>query len=142
MPKRNVELLTQVRDLIQAEPAKLDMASWGCVKEVEDLGYSETVKVDCGTTACIAGWAVQLAGDKFLVRGFNPSPEGGYFVSDSVAKNGRVCNIEDRAQKLLGLTYDEANQLFINTPNEDALDVLNQLIAGEDIAPDDDYDDD
>lgn len=142
MPKRNVQLLTQVRDLIKTEPEKLDMASWGLVKEIEGLEHGDTVKVDCGTTACIAGWAVQLAGDKFLVRGFNTSAGGGYFVSDSVAKNGRVCNIEDRAQKLLGLTEDEANELFINTPNGDAVDVLDQLIAGEDIAfsdVDDDY---
>lgn len=140
MPKRNVELLTQVRDLIKADPSKLDMSHWGVVKGIE-LDYRDEVKVNCGTTACIAGWAVQLVGDKFLVHGHSKSAEGGYSVSLSVAKNGRVCDIEKRARKILGLTYDEAAFLFMDTVDSQALSVLDQLIAGQDIIPEG-YDDD
>jgi hypothetical protein len=98
--------------------------------------------VKCGTTACIAGWAVQLAGDFLLVQA-NQIDDGTYNVMDSVAKNGRVCDISGRARKLLGLNYEEADALFLSD-DDDAMPLLGRLIAGEDISDtfDDEYEDD
>lgn len=133
MPKRNIELLTQIRNLVVSEPEKLDMSSWSEIS-AEDLGRfldkDERVKVDCGTTQCVAGWALQLNGYKFLIDG-SRSEDGAYYATECVARNGRVCDIEDRAREMLGLTHDEAGLLFLNTSDEDVVDVLNDFIAGK-----------
>ena len=47
----NKELLLQVRDRILAEPANFDMRCYAAPRED-----------GCGTTACIAGWAIALHG--------------------------------------------------------------------------------
>lgn len=49
--KPNAELAYRVLDHIDADPASWRQATW--IK-----------KTDCGTVACFAGWAVQLAGGK------------------------------------------------------------------------------
>lgn len=49
--KPNAELAYRVLDHIDADPASWDQATW--IK-----------RTDCGTVACFAGWAVQLAGGK------------------------------------------------------------------------------
>lgn len=45
----NVELLGKIKDLILAEPEKLNMDHWTPVER-------------CGTACCIAGWACVLGG--------------------------------------------------------------------------------
>jgi hypothetical protein len=105
---RNVELLTRVRDLIREDPSKLDMSDWAR---------------PCGTTACIAGWAVQLAGDKL---------EFGDHQVVSRAQDGTLCDVDTRAADLLGLNEYEVNALFY-CENEDAIPYLTDLIAGDDI---------
>lgn len=141
--KRNVELLTKVRDLAVHEPAKFDMNTWVTIKR-ELINFPEDtskIKVECGTTACIAGWAVQLAGDKLLVDRYSSIRDGIYQTTNSVAKNGRVCDIQSRAQNLLGLTEMETDILFFSG-NDDAIGYLNDLIAGNDITEDYEYEDD
>lgn len=145
--KRNIELLTQVRDLIKAEPAKLDMGLWGTVSaDLVTFDNGSKAKVSCGTTACVAGWTVQLAGDKLLVEqdqydnaypklGTDDEYEKVFTVSHSVAKNGRVVDIEERATKLLGLTPEEGGILFFED-TELVVERLGELIAGKDIAAD------
>jgi hypothetical protein len=59
----NRELLGRVRDFITAEPDRFDIVAWfdsdaGEIKE----SYESFAAGDCGTTACIAGTAVVLAG--------------------------------------------------------------------------------
>lgn len=154
--KRNIELLTKVRDLVKNEPAKLDMSLWGAVSaDLVEFNGGYKARVSCGTTACVAGWAVQLAGDKLLIDedhydddypklGSEDEYEKVFTVGQSVAKNGRILDIEERARKLLGLTEDETNVLFFAPDGSDgALDLLNTLIAGDDIYEDsaDDWDD-
>ncbi|BCP41489.1 hypothetical protein MINTMi27_15820 [Mycobacterium intracellulare] len=139
MPKRNIELLTKVRDLIEADQKLLDMSLWARIP-FDSVDTSEgPIKVECGTTGCIAGWAVQQAGDKLFVQSEDrhldyDTGEAFYSVSHSVAKNGRVCDIEVRARKLLGLTRDEADYLFF-VENNQVVDLLSALIDGKDILP-------
>lgn len=52
--KPNAELAYRVLDHIDADPASWDQATW--IK-----------RTDCGTVACFAGWAVQLAGGEVEV---------------------------------------------------------------------------
>lgn len=147
MPKRNVELLTKVRDLIKTEPAKLDMGLWGTMPTDVIKFKNGFAKVSCGTTACIAGWAVQLSGDKLLVReedlctGWETDETTE--VEFCVARNGRSFLIDDRAQKLLGLVAEEADVLFLCSDSQ-AVEYLDRLIAGQDIVEYDEhyYDDD
>lgn len=130
--KRNIELLTQVRDLVKAEPAKLDMGLWASIDHsLVEFSGRDYGKVSCATTACIAGWTVQINGDQLVVYGKDAN------VYDCVGKNHRVMDIEDRARKLLGLSFDEACELFSCQENE-AVSFLDTLIAGGSNMPDDD----
>lgn len=136
MPKRNIELLTKIRDLIAAEPKKLDMYSWSkfLPEQVGNLGYDSKVKLDCGTTQCIAGWAVQMSGWKFLVFGdevdYDDDDNEVYFADTCVAKNGRTALVEDKARDLLGLTNEESTYLFTRVGNNDAVNALDLFIDG------------
>lgn len=139
---RNIDLLTQVRDLITAQPEKLDMDRWAVVQPDEvEFTDGTTAKVSCGTTACIAGWAVQLSGHKLLVHQYGKHSDGSFLINSSVAKNGRVVDIEQYGKKLLGLTTEEADELFF-CGNSQAPKLLDTLIAGGDIVPEDTDDDD
>lgn len=132
MPKRNIERLTQIRDLIIAEPAKLEMNSWSTVN-ANDLTFNDDgyAKVSCGTTQCIAGWAVVLHGYVMLYGIDQQDADGGYFAVNCQARNGRVMDIEWKATEILGLTEDEANFLFLDVENSTAVNALNLFIAGK-----------
>lgn len=128
---RNIELLTEVRDLIEADQSKLNMNYWVSIPaDTVEFNDGTTAKVSCGTTACIAGWAVQLNGDKLLVNEYSDFEGDKYLAEQCVARNGRVIDISHRAEKLLGLSNYEADVLFGGT-NEVALPMLNTLINGE-----------
>lgn len=57
----NTELFKKIHDVIRADPAGFDMGTWEGLK---DYGHPA-----CGTTRCVAGWAVHFA-----------SGEGGLFA--------------------------------------------------------------
>lgn len=135
---RNIELLTQVRDLIAADPGKLYMHTWAEVDRQPDFNEDGFAKIQCATTACVAGWAVQLAGLKLYVTERCRRANGSLMVVNAVAKNGRVVGIEGQARKLLGLTWEEASWLFYSD-NSEVLGILNALISGDDIAEEEDY---
>lgn len=92
--------LTELADFLETlEPTAFDMETWGAVgKELEmrcsTLGRP---RPECGTAACIAGWACLLAGYDFTRR----------------EKYLREALTVNRARQLLGLTADEAHQLFL-----------------------------
>jgi hypothetical protein len=79
----NVELLEQVKQHILMEPRRLDMGLWSHNCDPDNPDNSP-----CGTTACIGGWAIILAGEK----------EGGW-------PGGQ-------AARLLGLSKEQASLLF------------------------------
>lgn len=55
-PKLNVKLLRRIQKHILEEPRRLDMGNW---KRTNMDGLHAP---PCGTTACIAGWALTLSG--------------------------------------------------------------------------------
>lgn len=62
----------------------------------------------CGTAACFAGWACLLNGDQVL-GDLDASPGAHSWVRD---EGGRRRRVDARARRLLGLTDDEAHELF------------------------------
>lgn len=84
----NIPLLRKVMDHITAHPEEHDQTTWGQRRH-------------CGTTFCVAGWAVQFAGHEIVW----PSDDEAEFVEDGQA-------IADVAETALGLTPWQAEQLF------------------------------
>lgn len=72
----------------------------------------------CGTTACIAGWAIAL--------------EDGVDRLHMMSRNS--ANTFDRAQSILGLTYDQAEQLFLRRDHADSQDDLDRTTDDQAIA--------
>lgn len=54
-PKLNSELMHQVADAIEAFPELFNMGDWAQASE-------------CGTTCCVAGWAVKIARPKVYAQ--------------------------------------------------------------------------
>ncbi len=82
IPTLNVNLLLKVADTIAKHPQAFDMGDW-----------------DCGTTACIAGWALRLSGKRY-----------------GLSKDGMFSSAD--AASALGLKQGDALKLFfrINWP--------------------------
>ena len=78
---RGTALMRAIADAIHAEPVAYNQKSWGVWGR----------RPSCDTPACIAGWAVHLAGESDPTR-----------VRDNV----------DRAREVLRLTEEEADELF------------------------------
>jgi len=95
----NVKLLEKVRAAILAEPAQFVMSE--LYSEGEALGSFDVPRKipNCGTAACVAGWAVTL-GARFR----NPKT-----ASASSFRNGWMA---ERAEELLVLNYVQGNRLF------------------------------
>lgn len=100
----NVAALTEVLDHVETNPDRHDQAAWVC-----------------GTTACLAGWAVALhhghkAGD-LLSRSSDSFLHGDW--------------IPKAAEAILGLTHKEGSVLF-GTPGEKTAIRLGRAIAARD----------
>lgn len=137
MPRRNIELMSKIRDLLILEPNKHDQDSWASIPaDLVKFNDGGTAKVSCGTAGCVAGWATYFAGDKYLVDGHSEYDEdtGIYYPTIVVAKNNKAIRLEARARDLLGLSYDEADYLFDSEPSTaETIVTLTRLIAGEQI---------
>lgn len=113
----NIEKVTQLHDFLAENPAKLHMGYWGRVSRVQD---SDCQEITCGTTACIAGWAVILDGWKP-----NHVSENGLF--ESVTKDGTLRDVENLAGEILGITRTQQNKLFF-LGDDQAVPALQDLI--------------
>lgn len=76
-----------------------DMESWGTMVNMEP--HTHTQALDCGTSACVAGWACIL-----------DSPEGWYRRLTGYDS----FSTERRARVLLGLSDADAHRLFYASP--------------------------
>lgn len=116
----NVELFRRINEVISARPEEHDQSTW----------ESTSVETSCGTTRCVAGWAIHLTtGEKV----FHWDPDLTFIeVSPSVralaAEHGIRGNgdqegmslIPGLAASLLGLSQAQADVLFY-AGNEKAL---------------------
>jgi hypothetical protein len=88
----NVELLNKVKEQILKEPAQFEMFNWYAT---ELVGFP-TVKIpNCGTAACIAGWAISLSKNECPRRASNRKD---YY---------------EQAREVLDLTPFQADCLFL-----------------------------
>ena len=92
----NVELLTRVKEAILREPKQFYMGSWFA----NDSSYYIHYEIpNCGTTACIGGWAVVLG------KGFHNPREADEAIGSRIGR-------EPETQ--LQLTPEEGNRLFFS----------------------------
>lgn len=97
----NVELFRKIRPKIEADDGEWDQTVWG--KKVPG----------CGTSYCAAGWACVESGDTLRWAASNwlrdiPGTQRAWDVESGDARE----EIFDRARYLLGLTEEEAEELF------------------------------
>lgn len=85
----NEALLREILTFIELHPERWDQGSWW------DTGA-------CGTTGCLAGWTVVLADPLF-------GPDQAW------AFDPLSCDIDFRARNLLGLSEEQAHELFFFT---------------------------
>lgn len=108
----NVKLLRETLAHIEAEPRKWYQPDWRC-----------------GTGMCFAGWAVTLAGGQWK---HGPDEAGSDLLvvepgdSEFDRRVGSTMAMT-RAQRLLGLTEDQADELFDGSND---LDNLRRIVEG------------
>ncbi len=128
MPELNVPLLRKTLDHIKAHPNELRQEFWRC-----DTGM------------CFAGWAVTLAGGRWLVQDLRgedgepstwaevlrPEPDDDpELLWPTPYGAGMPC--AGRAQRLLGLTLNQADALFhADNTITDLEYICERLVAGE-----------
>lgn len=143
--KRGTALLREVLAVIETElkmeyadlsgheqhGGRWDQRDWGSVRvsqAVRDAAVetymgaawqavpAAVVLKECGTTACVAGHASLLVGDRPLIESVTLDDSPGVVVSWAlvlpVDGADEATMVEDRARELLGLTEDEAAELF------------------------------
>ena len=100
----NKDLIQDIIDTIKATPEHFDMSSFiHADRSTSDLDAVNRLKIgQCGTTACIAGWAVTIAGIPIVSKDDTP------FSFDEVAAD------------LMGLDYQtQGRPLFFAMGKED-----------------------
>ncbi len=124
----NVALLRKVREQILHHPGTHEQASWiktvtlelpetpaGAAQYPTGKRYfRHTQKVACGTTACVAGWAVQLAGMEPVQGDIQAWADGVYtHQSFQVTEEpgAQPEPIRSVARRLLGLNETQADTL-------------------------------
>lgn len=125
MAERNIDLLCKIRDQISRHPDQHRQAWWlrfpddavaDSPAEALERVHPKDGEFTCLTTACIAGWAVVLSPRKKVL-----------------ALAAAQFSWAATGQQLLGLDPYEADALFHNSNTEEARDLLDALIEGEDI---------
>lgn len=107
LPEINKELFQKVYDQISSEPETHEQWTW------ED---SETANEECGTTRCVAGWAVFF--------GHNLEHGQSIYCGYGDGSAWRHPSIQREAAHLLGLTDNEAAHLFLSTNNSQARELV------------------
>jgi len=122
-PTLNVPLAEAVLKQITEHPEQHDQASFG------------VRRADCGTTYCIAGWAIALSPD-VVEYDWHDSWRGPYEAMSSVRfRDGRPRVDGWRSEpfaagrELLGLSGEDADWLFLDCGETEAVDYLRHLIA-------------
>lgn len=111
-PELNVEMIRRVRDHIVDHPEQHDQRDY---------------KSKCGTTQCVAGWALTFSGyTTYHIRGWDDLSSFWSWSDPS----GETALARPAAREVLGLDEFEANVLFLGADNQEAVQILNNLLAG------------
>ena len=104
---RNTELLEKVMTFINDNPRQHDQEVWGYTNE-------------CGTTACFAGWAGLMTGLE-IGRGFEWRD-----------KRGQRVDVFKHATKVLGLTWYQAEVMFLEIDTREGLELaVKDIVNGK-----------
>jgi hypothetical protein len=98
-PGPNHDLFIDVLARVERDPAAWNQGTWG---------YSDS---QCGTVACFAGHAVVESGVPHSWQ--EVAVDGGSVYR--VLRPDSGLHVRDQAQRLLGLTHDQASRLFYET---------------------------
>lgn len=102
----------QVLEQITVHPETHDQGSW-------------EYPVDCGTSRCVAGWAIH-----FDAPAARDIWEAKSEAAHRLGLNGYIATYSQVGAKLLGLGEYEADELFHGADDEEAVDLLRQYAAG------------
>jgi hypothetical protein len=102
-PQLNLELFRQIREKIATTPVAYDQTRWG----------RREIAAPCGTAACIAGWACVLSGSASLSTVQVAGPNAVVYTSSG------SLDIPAIAQRVLGLSEEEAETVFTSSPEGD-----------------------
>lgn len=112
----NLELLNRVHKQIETQPDTWNQALW-------------IQQADCGTTACVAGWAS-------LLSGWEPANQHPAFGVDMVEKQARRLHVQEAAWGELGLNEEQAAYLFNEYRTRKQIDrFVERANAGQDPVP-------
>lgn len=140
----NKGLFREIENRINATPDQFDMKHWGETVAKEGEGAQlvpADVITECGTSMCVAGWAVALSLPPedllWQYSGSEYDPESGKYVKsyslDEVLMPGQgdAVSVEEAATQLLGLPWEEASVLFHTASNSRAKDFVHRYAEGE-----------
>lgn len=105
----NIPLMRRVYEQAVRDPESLNQGNWAF---------------------CVAGWAVRLHGEHGLIRVPGSFTDGIHAVDFRV---GALHHTDELAERLLGLTEEEAEFLFVNAENRDAMRWLEDTIVHADM---------
>jgi hypothetical protein len=119
------EQARRVYTYIALNPKIFEMNSWFSVEGYEPNEHAEAAVIDlsanvCNTTMCLAGTQVFLSGGKEALKRL--AEEDIDMVADATEMN--------RAAAAFGLSPDEGYDLFVNTNNEQAFEIISGLARG------------
>lgn len=117
----NIELAEKVLKQVTEHPETHNQHEWG-------------YRNSCGTSACLAGWAVYIAHPDAVVQWrTNPYDTSTDQVACSVVPlgGGQRFDIATLAAEALGLDEDDADELFLTLDNEEAIEMLSEWIKEE-----------
>jgi hypothetical protein len=134
MPTKNLEKLVMTRALVKEEArlGKWNQDVWA--NGLENDYETGLRKITCGTTACVAGWAVISDGGKFLdsdtVLARDTDDQEWVFTGWDLNNKGvPAYALDRRARDLLGLDADEASDLFAaHNTYDDVMELLGGFI--------------
>ncbi|QMP84435.1 hypothetical protein HUN42_00057 [Streptomyces phage Dagobah] len=107
----NRELFQKIHEVITLHPEQHDQSVW------------EEPDPTCGTTRCVAGWAITLTTGK-------PVYGKGYVLHPATLALGKRPGVPSIAGELLGLNDAEADVLFYRTGSDKARDVVKAFAEG------------
>ncbi|MBF9350603.1 Uncharacterised protein [Mycobacteroides abscessus subsp. massiliense] len=135
----NVERLKAIRDLIKMDPEKHNQRLWAefTGADLPKTALGTPVEVSCGTAACVAGWACQLEGDKFVISSYALLGNPDKVSADHVrTEDGEIEYIGTRATDILGMEPEQTDILFWEGwTTKQVLKILKGLIEYGEIPP-------
>lgn len=113
-----------ILDYITKHPEKHEQKDW----------FTGDYENDCGTTACVAGYAILFSNDsRFTYQrrwgGYTSAMTDNWVTIKPIDAN--VCDFHHAGRELLGLSKFDASVLFFNTTNDQARAALEVLVQGD-----------